>query len=94
MSRVRRPRGPGYDYRDHPEMEGFNATCDQCAHRARWSIARPEDWPDNGKVHLDVFNWTIRAFACGRHLHRVLEDLDWILDTVQVYDLAQFPESS
>lgn len=92
QARRRRYRGPAYDYRDHPEQRDYNPPCDLCPHRARWSIARPEDWPDNGLAHIDVFNWTIRAFACGVHLSRRLDELDWLLDVVQIYDLAMIPE--
>lgn len=85
-----RRRGPAYDYRDHPDQRDWVSRCDACGNRARWSIARPEDWPNDGP-HIDIFNWTVRAFACGQHLHGVLDRLDWI-DCVQVYDLAAFPE--
>jgi hypothetical protein len=88
----RRPCGPAYDYRDHPEMRDFVPPCDNCGHRARWSIARPEEWCDDGLAHPDFFDWRVRAFACGQHLHGVLDRLDWLLDAVQIYDLAAFPE--
>ena len=86
-----RPRGAAYDWRDHPDS-GDSETCDVCPARARWSVARAEDWPDNALSRPDPFNWIIRAFACGRHLHSVLDNLDWQLDVVQIYDLAMIPE--
>jgi hypothetical protein len=90
-TRRKRYRGPGYDWRDHPDS-GECPPCDRCTHRARWAIARPEDWPNDERHHIDVFDWRIRAFACGQHMHAVLDELDWGLDVVQVYDLALIPE--
>jgi hypothetical protein len=29
-----------------------------------------------------------RWFACARHLHTVLDDADWDMDIVHVYDLS------
>lgn len=80
--RIQRHRGPAYDWRDHPES-GQCPACDWCAHRARWAIARLEDTDTD---------WQIKAFACGQHLHSSLDALDWVLDVVQVYDLAMIPE--
>lgn len=80
-----------YDYRDHPESPE-TPTCDACSTRARWSIAQPKEWPDDGKPHIFDFNWTIEAFACGRHLHRVMDRMNWDLDVLEIYDLARFPD--
>lgn len=89
--RAKQKRGPAYDWRDHPDS-GECPRCENCAHRARWAIARPEDWPNDGMSHYEPFDWRIRAFACGQHLHTALELLDWGLDVVQVYDLALIPD--
>lgn len=86
-TRRRRPSGPAYDWRDHPES-GPCPPCDQCPSRARWALARPEGWDE---LHRD-FHWIFRAYACGRHLHSVLNEFDWQLDALKVYDLAQIPE--
>ena len=90
-ARRKRYHGAGYDWRDHPDS-GECPNCDQCEHRARWAVARPEDRSDDSLVHVEPFDWIIRAFACGQHVHAALDELDWGLDAVQVYDLAMIPE--
>lgn len=92
LVRAKRRRGYGYDFRDDPQEAGTTATCEFCKNRARWAVARPEDWKDDGLAHPGDFDWRIRAFACGTHMHAVLDSLDWLMDVVQVYDLAQIPE--
>lgn len=52
--------------------------CDRGDHPARWSICNLE-----GAAVQPI----VRAFTCGRHLHRVLDDMPWEMDAVQVYDL-------
>ncbi|HEX3778612.1 MAG TPA: hypothetical protein VHX38_03015 [Pseudonocardiaceae bacterium] len=54
-------------------------------HRARWSICNLE-----GHDLQPV----VRAFACGRHLHSVLEDMPWEMDCVQIYDLSDGERTS
>ena len=80
----RRYQGPAYDWRDHPE--GLSQRCDHCVHRARWAVARIE-----GDV-TDPLTWITRALACGQHLHAALNELDWCLDAVLLYDLAMIPD--
>jgi hypothetical protein len=94
QARRKRYRGPAYDWRDHPDNQPFTAQCDSlgCGRRARWAIARPEDWPDENHNPFETFNWIIRAHACGVHLNAILGTLEWGLDVVQLYDLATIPE--
>jgi hypothetical protein len=81
-----RPRGPAYDWRDHPDS-GDTPPCDRCRNRARWIICIFE-----GEDVTDFRDWTSRGFACGHHLHCVLDHLEWGLDAVMLYDLAQIPD--
>lgn len=55
--------------------------CDRCAAFARWAV---------GDVGFEVTfaDITVKWFSCGRHLSRVLDDADWQLDTVTIYDLT------
>lgn len=87
----RRYSGQAYDWRDHPDS-GKCPDCYHCDNRARWAIAQPQEWPNDGKSHPGDFDWRIKVFACGRHLHGILADYPWSLDVVQIYDLAQIPE--
>lgn len=56
--------------------------CEVCGRKSRWSILNLEG------LHMQpVTRW----FACGRHLHRVLDQTrwgGWAVDTVQIMDLA------
>lgn len=67
-------------------MTDQGPTCDECPSPARWSIANYED--ENAVVA------TVRWFACGRHVHKVLAEGDWWLDCVEVYDLTYEAEGS
>jgi hypothetical protein len=40
----------------------------------------------------DPGTWIVRGLACGRHLHAVLDELEWYLDSVLLYDLATIPD--
>lgn len=71
----RRPKWARWDDDDH------YPTCDSCESFARWSIGNFEDDA--------AVNATIRWFACGAHLNRVLIGADWELDAVMVYDLTE-----
>lgn len=61
--------------------------CDLCDAFARWSVGDVGD-------EVTFADITIRWFACGRHLSRVLDDADWSLDTVTIYDLTYPMERS
>lgn len=65
------------------------SNCDYCGSPAHWSIGRFEDMD-----RIEVGHTTIRTLSCGRHLHRALVDLDWLLDVVEVYDLTAPVERS
>lgn len=51
--------------------------CDRCPAYAVWAIHNLE-----GADMRPVTRW----FACGRHLHQVLTEEDWELDTVHLMD--------
>ena len=61
--------------------------CDHCAAFARWSIGEVGD----KCTFADI---TIRYFACGLHINRVLGEADWILDALVIYDITHEPERS
>lgn len=61
------------------DRDAYHPKCDRCDAFARWSV---------GNFEGDAGMPTIRWMACGRHLHRVLEDADWHLDAVELYDLS------
>ena len=58
----------------------LNPLCDRCPARAHWSICNLE-----GSPMQPIVRW----FACGRHLHRVLLDGDWEVDSVHLYDVSE-----
>lgn len=63
---------------DEP-FDDVGEPCDTCGRRARWSVCNLEG------------NWmspVVRWFACGRHLHGVLDRADWEVDSVHLYDLS------
>lgn len=49
--------------------------CDRCPSPASWSIQNLE-----GVEMLPTVRW----FACGRHVHRVLSEGRWDMDAVQI----------
>lgn len=60
--------------------------CERCDSFARWAVARFEDFD------VDLSRTTTRWFACGKHLSRILDDEDWLLDVVAIYDITYPPE--
>lgn len=60
-------------------------SCSGCQTVARWSICNLE-----GSQMQPV----VRAFACGRHLHSVLDGMQWEVDAVQIYDFQNAGERS
>jgi hypothetical protein len=59
--------------------------CRACGATAHWAVCNLEG-PDSVPV--------VRGYACGRHLHSVLDTMDWHTDCVQVYDLSVLVHTS
>lgn len=80
-------RKPKWAWSSVDDPNPIYPTCDHCQAFARWSV---------GEVgHECTFaDVTIRYFACGAHINRVLIEADWLTDTLCVYDLTYPPERS
>ena len=65
-------------------MGEYEPPCDHCTAPARWSIQNYE-----GNDMDPIVRW----FACGRHVHRALDQGRWEVDAVQVMDLSDRSET-